>query len=310
MTARFPEWLRRTWASGQEFDETKRLLEGLGLNTVCQNAHCPNQGECWKHRTATLMILGNRCTRGCAFCSVQSACPPEDVDALEPQRVAEAVATLGLEHVVITSVTRDDLPDGGATHFARTLDAIRAAVPETKLEVLVPDFQGCQDAVVTVLVARPDVFGHNIETVRRLYPRVRHPRAQYDVSLNVLRAAARYAPAVVVKSGLMVGHGETIEEIRETLVDLLDAGCRAVTMGQYLQPTPAQRPVTEFITPEQFREYERMAYEVGFLHAVAGPFVRSSYHAGGIWKALEPDGPQADDQAVFEDKEPTLCNMK
>ena len=281
MTARFPQWIRRPWASGQDFVFTKDLVEGLELHTVCQSARCPNMAECWQKRTATLMILGNSCTRNCRYCSVPSG-KPGPVETNEPRRVAEAVRKMGLRHAVITSVTRDDMPDGGAAHIAETVCSIRALNANTTIEVLVPDFLGDAAAVETVLTARPDVFGHNIETVERLYPIVRGKRCTYRTALEVLRMAAEWEPGVIVKSALMVGHGETEDEIKQTLHDLLDAGCEAVCIGQYLRPTLKQREVEGYVTPEKFKEYQEYAYAIGFGFAVAGPFVRSSYKSEEI----------------------------
>jgi len=278
MAQRFPEWIRRPWASGQDFSFTKDLVEGLDLHTVCQSARCPNMAECWQRRTATLMILGNTCTRSCRFCSVPGG-KPEGVDPHEPQHVAEAIAKMKLKHAVITSVTRDDLPDGGAGHMAETVRAIRRLSPRTTVEVLTPDFLGQKDQVDVVLEARPDVFGHNIETVERLYAAIRGKRCTYDKALGVLRHAAAYRPQTIVKSAMMAGHGETPEEVGQTLRDLLDAGCEAVCIGQYLRPSRKQREVAEYVTPDQFKAYEALAYELGFAFAVAGPFVRSSYRS-------------------------------
>jgi lipoic acid synthetase len=275
---RFPEWIRRPWASGQDFSFTKELVEGLELHTVCQSARCPNMAECWQKRTATLMILGNTCTRSCRFCSVPGG-KPEDVDAAEPEHVAEAIAKMKLKHAVITSVTRDDLPDGGAGHIAETIQAIRRLSPITTVEVLTPDFMGDLDAVDIVIEARPDVFGHNIETVQRLYAVIRGKRCTYEEALGVLGHAAGRAHGPIVKSAMMVGHGESPEEVEQTLRDLLDAGCEAVCIGQYLRPGGKQREVAEYVTPEQFTAYEALAYELGFAFAVAGPFVRSSYRS-------------------------------
>lgn len=276
----FPEWVRREWASGEGFAETKALVEDLDLHTVCQSARCPNMAECWQRRTATFMILGNVCTRNCRFCSVHSGHPGGGVDAGEPERVAQAVHAMGLRHAVVTSVTRDDLPDGGAGHFAATVEAIRRQNPQTTVEVLTPDFQGEPEPVRIVLEARPHVYGHNIETVRRLYEGLRGRRCTYDQALGVLETAARHAPRhAIVKSAMMAGHGETREEVAETFRDLLRAGCEVVYLGQYLRPGKKQREVAEFVRPEQFEEYERTAYELGFRFAVAGPFVRSSYRS-------------------------------
>lgn len=280
-----PEWLRRPWASGEGFEWVKGHVEELRLRTVCRSARCPNLGECWARGTATFMLLGGICTRHCQFCSIKTG-EPEPLDDGEPRRVAEAVLRLGLRHVVLTSVTRDDLADGGASHFARTIAAIQEKAPHVTVEVLVPDFAGQQSGIGVVLEARPDVFGHNIETVRRLYGAIRSPRASYDVSLAVLRTAARWEPRPMVKSGLMVGHGETASEVRETLHELRRAGCNAVTIGQYLRPCENGRAVAMFVPPEEFAFYERMAYDLGFEWAMAGPFVRSSYRAEKMMETL------------------------
>ncbi len=224
------------------------------------------------------MVLGNTCTRNCRYCSVPSG-KPEPPEAEEPIRVAEAVRDMALKHCVITSVTRDDLPDGGARHIADTVQAIRTLCPETTIELLVPDFQGDAASIETVLASQAEVFSHNIETVERLYPAVRSRRYTYRMALGVLRQGSAYRPQPILKSALMTGHGETAEEVRQTLCDLLEAGCDAVSIGQYLRPTPKQREVEEYVTPERFQEYEALAYELGFQFAVAGPFVRSSYRS-------------------------------
>jgi len=288
MASQFPEWIRRSWASGEGFRETKSILHDLGLHTVCQSAKCPNMGECWRKRTATFMILGNVCTRGCGFCAVNAGVP-STVDPEEPERVAEAVRRLDLRHAVVTSVTRDDLADGGAGHFARTVKAIRRLNGDTTVEVLVSDFAGRRESVLDVLAAEPDVFGHNIETVSRLYPKLRGPRHSYTRSLDVLRLASetvknRTGRRAIVKSALMVGHGETEDEVRETLTDLRDAGCKVVYIGQYLRPGPKQCAVIEYVRPERFGFYETLAREMGFAYVAAGPFVRSSYRSN---EALE-----------------------
>lgn len=282
MTARFPEWIRRPWATDGEFSATRNVLSDLGLHTVCRSARCPNQSECWRRRTATLMILGEACTRNCLFCAVTHG-GPAPVEPDEPARVAEAVRRLELAHVVVTSVTRDDLPDGGAGHFAATVEAIRGGCPGTRVEVLVSDFQGDARAVRTVTAACPDVFGHNLETVERLHRTVRDRRCAYTRSLDVLRIAAESAPEMVIKSAIMVGLGESEVEVRQALGDLRSVGCSAVCIGQYLQPGPRQCPVEQFVPPEAFKRYEAWAYGMGFTFAVAGPFVRSSYHADQVW---------------------------
>ena len=287
MGSPFPDWIKQQWASGENSEFTKSIVSRLGLHTVCQSARCPNQGECWKRHTATFMILGNVCTRNCAFCSVKSG-RPEALDPDEPARVAEAVRELGIKHAVITSVTRDDLPDGGAAHFARTVEAVRAANPGTTVEVLVPDFLGDEAPVRTVLASVPEVFGHNIETVERLYDALRRRKITYRDALRVLETAAAHHSGSIVKSALMVGHGEEPAEVRATLRDLLAAGCEAVAIGQYLRPTPKQRRVTAFVPPEQFKEYEVLAYQLGFKFAIAGPFVRSSYRSEELIQHLNP----------------------
>ena len=282
--AAFPPWLRRPWPSGADFGYTKETLAKLRLHTVCQSARCPNLAECWSKRTATVMVLGNTCSRNCAFCSVPSG-KPEAVDPDEPIHVAEAVAAMGLKHAVITTVVRDDLPDGGAAHIAATVSAIREQNPETTIEVLVSDYRGDRETVLPILDAAPEVFGHNIETVRRLHPRIRDRRFTYEHSLGALRLARDYSPRTIVKSAFMLGLGETAEEIAETLQELKAVGCDAVCIGQYLRPTGKQAPVAEYVHPDRFKEYERLAYEVGFGYAVAGPFVRSSYRSEAVLNA-------------------------
>lgn len=284
MTTRFPEWIRRSWASGANVQYTKGLVEDNALHTVCQSARCPNLHECWSRRTATFMVLGNVCSRNCRYCSVPSG-KPETLDADEPGRVADAVRKMGLRHTVLTSVTRDDLPDGGAAHIAETIRAIRRVSPSTTVEVLVPDFQGDPEAIRVVLDSHPEVFSHNIETVARLHPVIRSRRYTYAMALGVLNEGAAYRPQPIVKSALMVGHGETPEEVRATLEDLVAAGCDAVSIGQYLRPTPKQRAVEAFVRPEEFEAYRRMAYDAGFKFAVAGAFVRSSYRSDEMMEA-------------------------
>ncbi len=285
---RFPAWIRRAWPSGPAHEEVRSLLGGLNLHTVCQSAHCPNQGECWARRTATFLIMGNVCTRHCAFCGVHSGAPlPVDPD--EPEKVAEAVARLGVRHTVITSVTRDDLPDGGAAHFARVIRAIRTRTPEVTLEVLTPDFGADPEALALVAEAAPEIYSHNIETVRRLHPALRDARYRYGTSLETLRVARRLMPGAVVKSGFMLGCGETEAEALETLADLRAAGCDAVAVGQYLRPRTENAPVAEFAPPECFDRLRAAALDLGFAFAVAGPFVRSSYHSEDALRA-RPSG--------------------
>lgn len=287
---RIPEWIRIGLPTSRRFGRTSNLVAGLKLHTVCESARCPNQSECWSRGTATFMIAGDRCTRACGFCAVDTA-KPLPLDADEPARVAEAVRRMGLKHVVITAVARDDVSDGGADHFARTIRAARAACGDgLAVEVLTPDFGGRRESVETVLAARPAVFNHNVETVRRLTPSVRH-RATYERSLEVLRMAAEWAEKdrrsetaatgrkIFVKSGLMAGLGETEAEVLDAMRDLRAAGCEVLTIGQYLQPMKKNLPVAEFVRPETFVRYGRAGLEMGFVHVASGPLVRSSYHA-------------------------------
>jgi len=274
---RLPPWLRQNLAPGGGHGETAALVAELGLETVCSSAKCPNRLECWSQRTATFMILGNVCTRPCGFCSVPRG-KTEELEADEPERVAEAARRLGLAHVVITSVTRDDLPDGGAEHFRRTVEAVRAATAAT-IEVLVPDFIGKERALETLLEARPEVFNHNTETVPRLYRTVRGRKSVYAWTLELLARAKRLVPAVKTKSGLMLGLGESREELLDVLADLIDHGVDYLTLGQYLQPTLDSLPVDRYVPPEEFDELGRIARELGFRKVASGPLVRSSYHA-------------------------------
>lgn len=263
---------------------TRRVVAASGVATVCEEARCPNLTECWSKRTATFMILGDRCTRCCRFCAVSTA-RPEPPAADEPDRLAEAVARLGLRHVVITAVARDDLADEGAGHFAACIRAVRARAPEATIEVLPADFHARPECIATVCDARPDVFNHNIETVERLTPIVR-PQAKYRRSLDVLRLVKSHDPGIPTKSGLMVGLGETADELRQTLVDLREAGCSIVTIGQYLQPTPEHTPIARFYEPAEFDFWAAQAREIGFPSVASGPFVRSSYHAGEVFDDL------------------------
>lgn len=275
---RLPGWLRMRLPTVDGFGHTHALLDELKLRTVCQSARCPNHWECWSNGTATFMIAGDRCTRACGFCAVTTA-KPFALEADEPARVAEAAQRMRLKHVVITAVARDDLPDGGADHFRRTIEAVRALSPQTVIEVLTSDFNARAASIDAVLAARPHIFNHNLETVRRLTPAVRS-RATYDRSLSVLaRAKAQRGQSICTKSGLMLGLGETEEELFIALADLRQAGCDLLTIGQYLQPTLKHLPVAEFVTPERFQGYGARAREMGFLHVASGPIVRSSYHA-------------------------------
>ena len=275
---RLPTWLHTRLPTTDSFAHTRALLDELRLHTVCQSAACPNHWECWSKGTATFMIGGDRCTRACAFCAVTTAKPlPLDPD--EPARVAEATHRLRLRHLVITAVARDDLPDGGADHFRRTIEAVRALNPATVIEVLTPDFNVREAAIDTVLDARPHIFNHNLETVQRLTPVVRS-RATYDRSLRVLgQVKAKRGATIYTKSGLMLGLGETEDELFASLADLRRVGCELLTLGQYLQPTLRHLPVVEFVTPEKFAEYGARARTMGFLHVASAPRVRSSYHA-------------------------------
>jgi lipoic acid synthetase len=277
LVRRHPPWLKVRAPGGAGFAETLATVRDLGLHTVCQEAHCPNIGECWGDRTATFMLLGDTCTRNCAFCAVTHG-RPLGVDPDEPQRVARAVERLGLRHVVITSVNRDDLGDGGAGHFAATAAAIRERLPGCRVEVLVPDFQGDLGSVETVVEAPIDVFNHNLETVPRLYKRVR-PGARYGRSLTVLDHAAHHRPGLPTKAGLMVGIGETEAELMSVFRDLRYVGCQILTLGQYLRPSAQQLPVERYVTPAEFDMFRAQALDMGFRHVEAGPLVRSSYHA-------------------------------
>jgi lipoic acid synthetase len=272
-----PDWLRAPAPVGKNYRELKSLIERLQLHTVCESAACPNVGECWNHRTATFMILGNVCTRRCGFCAVQKGAPLE-VDYDEPRRVSEAVAAMGLRFAVITSVNRDDRADGGAGLFALTIRAIRARVAGCGVEVLVPDFQGSHAAMEIVMEASPDVLNHNTETVPRLYRQVRLG-ARYERSLDMLAYAAQLAPAVPVKSGLMLGLGETPEEVLSVMRDLRAHGVNILTLGQYLRPSPKHLPIVRYVPPAEFDEFRRAGQAMGFGHVEAGPLVRSSYHA-------------------------------
>jgi lipoic acid synthetase len=275
-----PPWLKVRLPSGGEAFRVAEIVRRRGLHTICGSARCPNVGACWAERTATFLILGNVCTRACGFCAVAKG-RPEPPDPGEPEAVAAAVAELGLRYAVVTSVTRDDLPDGGAAHFVRTIRAVRARSPETRVELLIPDFGGDEAALDAVLDERPNVLNHNLETVERLYPLVRRPAEAYRRSLRVLaRAAERGA---LVKSGLMLGLGETRKEIRRALIDLKAGGCGLLTIGQYLKPGPDHAPVARYWTPEEFATLRDEALALGFLDAAAGPLVRSSFDAGRLF---------------------------
>ena len=273
-----PPWLKVRLPGGENYTDLKRLVRRLDLNTVCESARCPNLAECWQHRTATFMILGNTCTRACGFCAVPSGKPDPAMDWDEPRRVAEAAEHMELKYAVVTSVNRDDQPDGGAAIFAATIRAIRERLPECKIEVLIPDFRGDGAALATVLAARPDVLNHNTETVPRLYHQVRRG-AVYERSLELLQRAKQLNPCIPTKSGIMVGLGESYDEIIETLRDLRAQQVEILTVGQYLQPTAQHLPIARFYHPDEFAAIKRAALALGFKHAECGPLVRSSYHA-------------------------------
>ena len=280
LAERKPEWLRVRPPAGASYARLKGLLRDLRLHTVCEEAHCPNVWECWGGGTATIMLMGDVCTRGCRFCAVMSGRPNGLLDLDEPRKVGVAVAQLGLRYVVLTSVDRDDLPDGGASHFARTVREIKARDPEILVEALIPDFQGDVEAVRAVVDAGVDVLDHNVETVRRLQASVRDPRAGYDRSLSVLRTAKGIRPDVFTKSSIMLGLGETRDEVLATMRDLREAGVDIVTLGQYLRPSDWHLPVQEYVPPEAFDALRIAGEAMGFLYVAAGPLVRSSYRAG------------------------------
>jgi lipoic acid synthetase len=280
-----PPWLKVRAPGSPNYLRLKTLMRDLGLHTVCEEARCPNIGECWHHGTATFMILGDVCTRACTYCAVAHGRPSE-VDRAEPERVANAIDTLGLSYVVITSVDRDDLEDGGASIFAETIRQTRARLPECRIEVLIPDFQGNDDALRAVLDAAPDVLNHNTETVPRLYRMVRSG-GRYARTLELLERSHRYAPAIPTKTGLMVGLGEEFDEIVSTFKDLRDAGCRILTIGQYLRPTESHAPLVRYYHPDEFADLKGIALDLGFVHVESGPLVRSSYHAHETADAFE-----------------------
>ncbi|MBC8325527.1 MAG: lipoyl synthase [Verrucomicrobia subdivision 3 bacterium] len=274
---RLPEWFRLQLPTASAYFATRNLIDDLNLHTVCESARCPNHWECWSKGTATFMIAGDRCTRACGFCAVDTR-KPMALEADEPERVAEATRRMKLKHIVITAVARDDLADGGAAHFQKVIERVRAVNPETIIEILTPDFLDDDAAIDTVLAARPEIFNHNLETIRRLTPEVRSV-ATYDRSLSVLSKAKKRAPEIFTKSGLMLGLGETEAELHEAMADLRAVGCDLLTLGQYLQPTQKHLPVVEFIHPDQFAEHKKTAEAMGFTHVASGPLVRSSYHA-------------------------------
>ncbi len=286
-----PAWLRVRAPGSENYVRLKGLMRTLGLHTVCEEANCPNIGECWHHGTATFMILGDTCTRSCGYCNVTHGMP-KPPDEREPVHVASAIHAMDLAYVVITSVDRDDLGDCGASHFARTILETHARIPACRIEVLIPDFKGDESALRTVLDARPDILNHNIETVPRLY-RTARPGGRYDRALQLLDRARTYAPSIPTKSGLMVGLGEQWDEVVATLRDLRSAGCQIVTIGQYLRPSAANLPMVRYYDPDEFAELKRLGLELGFGHVESGPLVRSSYHAHEQTEAFEKLNPQS-----------------
>jgi lipoyl synthase len=283
---RKPEWLRVKAPTSPEYHETRKLMRSLNLNTVCEEAACPNIGECWKQKHATVMILGDVCTRACAFCNVKTGMPRK-VDPLEPQHVAEAAGQLGLEHIVVTSVDRDDLPDGGASQFVKVIEALRKHAPNTTIEILTPDFRNkAIEAVKRIVDARPDVYNHNLETVPRLYPTIR-PGARYYHSLRLLETVKTLDATIFTKSGVMVGLGEERLEVHQVMDDMRSADIDFLTMGQYLQPTPKHAKVDRFVTPDEFKAYGSMGKAKGFLLVAASPLTRSSYHAGADFAKMK-----------------------
>lgn len=281
---RLPEWVKRTVLNTEENRSVRKILKEQKLSTICESGRCPNKGECWAAGTATFLLMGPLCTRTCKFCSVNKGMP-EPLDASEPARVAEAAKQMGLRHVVLTSVNRDELPDQGSAHFAETIKALKEAIPGVTVEVLTPDFQGRRDCIETVLAADPLVYNHNMETVPRLYRRVR-PGSKYQRSLDVLRMSREIAPHIPTKSGLMLGLGETDDEVKEVMHDLRAIDCDFLTLGQYLRPTRDQLQVVRYVTPEEFDELGKYAWGLGFRMVHSGPLVRSSYHAEELSGAL------------------------
>jgi len=292
---KLPGWLKIRPPQGERYSRVRKLVSGLGLTTVCEEARCPNLSECWSSGTATFMLLGEVCTRGCSFCSVTTSRRGQEVDPNEPEKVLEAVRTMQLTYVVLTSVDRDDLPDQGAGHFARTVEVLKKGIPGILVETLIPDFRGDTEAIDTIAACGADVLAHNVETVRRLNQEVRDPRAGYDQSLRVLEALKERAPERLTKSSLMLGLGEEDEELEQAFRDLRGVGVDLLTMGQYLRPTASHRKVHDFVSPERFEVLQDRALEHGFRHVAAGPFVRSSYRAGELFvESLLRSGGEAD----------------
>ncbi|MBW1649474.1 MAG: lipoyl synthase [Deltaproteobacteria bacterium] len=284
-----PGWLKKRLPTDAQYEKTRNLLKTGCINTVCIEAKCPNQWECFSAHTATFLIMGSECTRNCAFCAVDHNKKPAPPDKREPDRIVRAAYDMGLDYIVITSVTRDDLPDGGAFCFADTIQAIEKFMPNAKTEILIPDFGGNKEALKKVINAKPDVLNHNIETVKRLYPSVR-PHALYNRSLRIFENVKKQSPNIPTKSGIMLGFGETDKEIKQTLTDIFNAGCNIITIGQYLQPSKAHFKVKEFILPEKFEYWKQEAYLIGFSECVSGPFVRSSYYAKKVYEKVKNKG--------------------
>lgn len=298
-----PDWLKVRAPSGENYAKIKEMAGNLKLATVCQEAKCPNIGECWSGGTATFMLMGEVCTRGCRFCNVKTGNPKGKIDEFEPEKVAHSIAQLSLDYVVITSVDRDDLPDQGAGHFARAISAVKKLNPKLIVEILTPDFRGDMDLVKVVADSMPDVFAHNIETVERLSPSVRDPRAKYRQSLDVLLEVKKLNPKMYTKSSIMLGLGETDEEIMQALKDLRAVGCDVVTFGQYLQPSKRHLKVIEYVTPEKFKHWQTFSESMGFLYVASGPLVRSSYRAGEFFmKGIVEKSRQQNQSATIEVK--------
>jgi lipoyl synthase len=289
---RFPSWLHRKLPKGNQLWQTGNVIDQNRLHTVCEEAKCPNRFECWLKKTATFLVMGKQCTRNCSFCSIDFSKKPPLLEADEPQRVAQSVITLGLKHAVITMVARDDLPDGGAQHLANIVFELRKQAPKTTIELLTSDFEGNRSALNTVLASNPEIFNHNIETVRALTPRVRH-KATYNRTLEVLRFAKDYGnPSLLIKSGLMVGLGESTDEVKQTIEDLYAAGCDIVIIGQYLQSNHHKRKVDSFVHPDQFKEYEEYGHAAGIKYMYCKPFARSSYNAAEVFARFIPSETQ------------------
>ena len=287
---RKPDWLKIKIPSGEDYLRVKKTLRTYNLNTVCEESSCPNVSKCWESGTATIMIMGNMCTRVCRFCDVSSG-RPAPLDPDEPKRVAEAIKQWNLRYIVITSVCRDDLEDGGAAHFAKTIKSVKLSCPDTIVEPLIPDFNYDSDSIKKIIESEPEVVSHNIETVRRLSSKVRDSRATYDQSLSVLRKIKEINPKIYTKSSFMVGHGETKEEVIQTASDLKSANVDVITAGQYLQPSLNHLPVVEYVHPEKFASYQKIFEEMGFLHVVVGPFVRSSFQAADFIEKIKSENP-------------------